>query len=78
MMDEAIKCIIDCGQASTSLLQRKLRLGYARAGRIMDQMEQLGAVGPRDGSKPRKILITYNQWLERNMRKADDAERGSG
>lgn len=78
MMDEAIKCIVECGQASTSLLQRRLRLGYARAGRIIDQMEQLGIVGPHDGSKPRKILITYNQWLERNMQKADSSEKESG
>lgn len=78
MMDDAIKCIIDCGQASTSLLQRRLRLGYARAGRIIDQMEQLGIIGPRDGSKPRKVLITYNQWLERNMQKADASESESG
>lgn len=71
MMPDAIKCVVDCGQASTSLLQRRLRLGYARAGRLIDQMEQMGIIGPRDGSKPRQILITYQQWLEMNMQKAD-------
>ena len=67
MLDEAIKCVVEAGQASTSLLQRRLRLGYARAGRIVDQMEQLGIVGPHEGSKPRQVLLTYQQWLERSM-----------
>lgn len=67
MLDEAVKCVVEAGQASTSLLQRRLRLGYARAGRIVDQMEQLGIVGPHEGSKPRQVLITYQQWLERSM-----------
>lgn len=65
-MEEAIKCIIDAGQASTSLLQRRLKVGYARAGRMIDDMEQMGIVGPHQGSKPREVLITYNEWLERN------------
>ena len=71
MMDEAIKCVVEAGQASTSLLQRRLRLGYARAGRLIDEMEQLGVVGPHEGSKPRQVLMTYTQWLERNMQKSD-------
>lgn len=71
MMQEAIKCVVEAGQASTSLLQRRLRLGYARAGRLIDQMEQMGVVGPHEGSKPRQVLITYQQWLEMNMQKAD-------
>ncbi len=74
MMSDAIKCIVEAGQASTSLLQRRLRLGYARAGRLIDQMEQMGIVGPRDGSKPRQVLITYQQWLEMNLQKADASE----
>ncbi len=65
-MEEAIKCIIEAGQASTSLLQRRLKVGYARAGRMIDDMEQMGIVGPHQGSKPREVLITYNEWLERN------------
>lgn len=70
MMDEAIKCVVEAGQASTSLLQRRLRLGYARAGRLIDEMEQLGIVGPHEGSKPRQVLMTYAQWAEMNMQKS--------
>jgi len=77
MMPDAIKCIVEAGQASTSLLQRRLRLGYARAGRLIDEMEQMGVVGPRDGSKPRQVLITYQQWLEMSMQKPD-AEQETG
>ncbi|MFI3325902.1 MAG: DNA translocase FtsK [Clostridia bacterium] len=72
MMSDAIKCVVDAGQASTSLLQRRLRLGYARAGRLIDEMEQMGIVGPHEGSKPRQVLMTHNQWLERNMQKSDE------
>ncbi|MEG1427880.1 MAG: DNA translocase FtsK, partial [Oscillospiraceae bacterium] len=50
---------------------RRLRLGYARAGRLIDEMEQMGVVGPHEGSKPRQVLMSYPQWLERNMQKAD-------
>lgn len=74
MMPDAIKCIVDSGQASTSMLQRRLRLGYARAGRLIDQMEQMGIVGPHEGSKPRQVLITYQQWLEMNMQKSDASD----
>lgn len=66
MLEEAIKLVVEAGQASTSLLQRRLRLGYARAGRLVDEMEQMGIVGPHEGSKSRKVLITYQEWLERN------------
>ncbi len=65
LIDDAIKACIDAGQASTSLVQRKLKVGYARAGRMVDEMEQLGIVGPHQGSKPRDVLMTYNEWLER-------------
>lgn len=64
-MEEAIKCVIDAGQASTSLLQRRIKVGYARAGRMIDDMEQMGIVGPHQGSKPREVLMTYQEWLER-------------
>ena len=64
-MEEAIKCVIEAGQASTSLLQRRLKVGYARAGRMIDDMEQMGVVGPHQGSKPRDVLMNYNEWLER-------------
>lgn len=56
MLEEAINCVLEVGQASTSLLQRRLRLGYARAGRLIDEMERMGIVGPHEGSKPRQIL----------------------
>ncbi len=65
MLDEAIKVVVEQGLASTSLLQRKLKLGYARAARIVDEMEQRGVVGPYEGSKPRKVLITREQLLEK-------------
>lgn len=74
MMAEAIQVVVEAAQASTSLLQRRLRLGYARAGRLIDEMEKMGIVGPHEGSKPRQVLITYQQWLEMNMRKADEVE----
>ncbi len=66
LMEEAIKVVIEAGQASTSLLQRRLKVGYARAGRMIDDMEQMGIVGPHQGSKARDVLMTYNEWLERN------------
>ncbi len=65
-MEEAIKFVIEAGQASTSMLQRRLRVGYARAGRMIDDMEKMGIVGPYQGAKPREVLLTYQDWLERN------------
>ncbi len=65
MLPQAIDVVIEAGQASISLLQRKLSLGYARAGRIIDEMESLGIVGPHEGSKPRKVIMSRQQWLER-------------
>ncbi len=71
VMKEAIECVMAAGQASTSLLQRKLRVGYARAGRLVDEMEQMGIVGPHEGSKPRQVLINYQQFLEMNLNQSD-------
>jgi len=64
MLPQAIDVVMETGQASTSLLQRRLKLGYARAARVMDQMEARGIVGPSEGSKPRQILITREQYYE--------------
>jgi len=69
MLDGAVKCVIDAGQASTSVIQRQLRIGYARAGLLLDKMEQLGVVGPHIDSQPRQVLMTYSQWLEMNANK---------
>ncbi len=74
MLPQAIEVVVEAGMASTSLLQRKLRLGYARAGRIIDEMETRGIVGPHEGSKPRQVLITRQQWLEMNMNLPDSGE----
>lgn len=61
---EAVDVVLDAGQASTSYLQRRLKVGYARAARLMDELEDRGIVGPQDGSKPRELLITRSQWAE--------------
>ncbi|MBE6920157.1 MAG: DNA translocase FtsK [Ruminococcaceae bacterium] len=63
MLPAAVDVILETGQASVSMLQRRLKLGYARAARIVDEMEEKGIVGPFQGSKPRSILITKEQWL---------------
>ncbi len=67
MFEECVECVIDAGQASTSFLQRRCKLGYARAARIMDEMEQKGLIGPSEGAKPRAVLISRQQWLEMKL-----------
>ena len=62
MLPAAVDVILETGQASVSMLQRRLKLGYARAARIVVEMEEKGIVGPFQGSKPRDILITKEQW----------------
>ena len=69
MLPAAVDVILETGQASVSMLQRRLKLGYARAARIVDEMEEKGIVGPFQGSKPRAILITKEQW---------EAKKGGG
>lgn len=69
MIDKAIEVLVDAGQASTSYLQRRLKLGYARAARIMDELEQMGIIGESEGAKPRKVLMTKEQWLEAQVSK---------
>ena len=72
MLKAAVEVVIDAGQASTSLLQRRCKLGYARAARIMDEMEQKGIIGPYEGAKPRAVLISRQQWLEMCMNQPDE------
>ena len=67
MLEDAARLIVSNKQGSTSMIQRRLRLGYNRAGRIMDQLESLGIVGAADGSKPREVLIYDEQELERYL-----------
>ena len=64
LLPQAVDVILETNQASVSLLQRRLKLGYSRAARLVDQMEEIGVVGPFQGSKPRDILITKQQWQE--------------
>jgi S-DNA-T family DNA segregation ATPase FtsK/SpoIIIE len=56
MLEEAVKLVVDSGRASTSMLQRRLGIGYPRASRLMDQLEEEGVIGPADGSKPREVF----------------------
>ena len=67
LLPAAVDVILETGQASVSMLQRRLKLGYSRAARLVDQMEQKGYVGPFEGSKPRQLLITKAQWQEMQM-----------
>ena len=64
LLPAAVDVILETGQASVSMLQRRLKLGYARAARIVDEMEEKGIVGPFEGSKPRQLLITKEQWQQ--------------
>ena len=73
LLPAAVEIMLEVGQASTSMLQRKLKLGYSRASRLVDQMEEHGYVGPFNGSKPREILITRQQWQELKMKRGEDA-----
>ena len=68
MLPKAIEVVVETGQASVSMLQRRLKLGYSRAARLVDELEDRGIVGQADGSKPREVLITKNQWSEFRMR----------
>ncbi|MBQ8926625.1 MAG: DNA translocase FtsK [Clostridia bacterium] len=72
LFEQAIQVVLEAGQASTSMLQRKLGVGYARAGRIIDELEEHGIIGEYQGSKPRAVLITKQQWLERNAMAGDE------
>jgi S-DNA-T family DNA segregation ATPase FtsK/SpoIIIE len=67
MFDDAARLIVSHQQGSTSLIQRKMRLGYNRAGRIIDQLEAAGIVGPFEGSKAREVLISDEYTLEQKL-----------
>lgn len=67
-LGDAIEFVVTAGQASTSALQRHLKLGYGRAARLIDTMEKMGIVGPFEGSKPRAVLMTKQEWYERKLR----------
>ena len=75
LLPQAVDVILDTKQASVSMLQRRLKLGYSRAARLVDQMEELGIVGPFEGSKPRQLLITREQWQEMSMSGRTPMER---
>lgn len=64
LFEKAVDVVLESGTASTSFLQRKLSVGYARGAKIMDQLQEKGVIGPQNGSKPRDILINRQQWLE--------------
>ena len=71
-LNEAVELAIESGKISTSLLQRKLEIGYGRAAKIIDRMEELGYVGPADGNKPRKILVTAQDLAEKQINDNND------
>ncbi len=72
LFNDAVECVLESGQASTSYLQRRLKVGYSRAARLVDELEERGIIGPKDGSKPRDVLITRQQWIEISTRNAGE------
>ena len=74
LLDEAIDLVVETGQASTSFIQRRFKVGYARAGRIIDQMEQRGIISGYQGSKPREVLMSKEIWQELKMAPTDTRE----
>ncbi len=71
LLNQAIEMVVEAGQASVSLVQRKFKVGYSRAARIIDQMEARNIVGRFEGSKPRQVLISKQQWMEMQMNQSD-------
>ena len=74
MLDSAIELAVECGKISTSLIQRRLQLGYGRAAKIIDMMERRGIVSAPEGQKPRAVLITREQYLEMQMNRSDKSK----
>ena len=70
-VERAMEVAVNAGQLSTSMLQRKLKLGYARAARIMDELEEMGVIGPSEGAKPRRVLMSKMQYDERKLRRME-------
>ena len=69
LFNDAVSIAVESGRVSTSMLQTRLKLGYARAARIVDQMESCGIIGPFEGQKPRQILISKEDWAEMRYRR---------
>ena len=80
LLEEAVEALIDSGQASVSFIQRRFKVGYARAGRIIDQMAEKGIISGYEGSKPRRVLITREMWnelrMQKDIRAAESARQG--
>ena len=74
LLPAAVEVVLETGQASVSMLQRRLKLGYSRAARLVDQMEERGIVGPFEGSKPRQLLISREKWQEMQMAKGGGSD----
>lgn len=75
LYNDAVEIVLETGMASASMLQRRLKLGYSRASRIVDQMEEYGVIGPFEGSKPRKVLISKERWNEMKLQSGESGER---
>ena len=73
-LNDAIEAVIEQGQASTSFVQRRFKVGYARAGRIIDQMEERGIISGYQGSKPREVLMSKERWEELKMGTSPETE----
>ncbi len=72
LLNRAMEVFIDAGQGSTSLLQRRLRIGYGRAARLLDEMESMGVIGPPDGPRPRKVLISRAEFERQSLGRTED------
>ena len=76
-LNEAIETVIETRQASTSFIQRRFKVGYARAGRIIDQMEERGVISGYQGSKPREVLMSKERWQELKMTPSVETEESA-
>ena len=74
LLMDSIELVIDSGKASVSMLQRRFRIGYNRAARIVDMMEDMGVVGPQDGSSPRQVIMTREEFEQLKESQEDDQE----